>query len=126
MDRRRAKEVSDSFMADLVANQVYQAVGRMEDGEIDKRQAEAGIRGLFEYCGKPLEYEYKHFETGTRLYSSGRTKSVLKFYYSGKTTQHPKGICFFSVEVVANNSEYEVAVFGPLKLQSGELPEWLR
>jgi hypothetical protein len=48
------------------------------------------------------------------------------FYYSGKTTQHPKGVCFFAVRVVPSEKGMKLANFGPLKLLSGQLPEWAR
>jgi hypothetical protein len=54
---------------------------------------------------------------------------MRKFYYSAKTTQYPKGVCFFSVEsveVVPVENGFGVTTFGPMRLQSGELPEWLR
>jgi len=48
------------------------------------------------------------------------------FFYAGKTTQHPNGVCFFAVRVVPGGDGMKVLGFGPLKLVSGELPEWAR
>jgi hypothetical protein len=48
------------------------------------------------------------------------------FYYSGKTTQNPKGVCFFAVKVVQIQNGMKVASFGPLKSVAGQLPDWAR
>ena len=91
-----------------------------------KTKAEAGLRELFNYCGRPLESELRHEETGFFLYGDGRKALMRGFYYSGKTTQNPKGVCFFAVKVVPGEKGMKVVSFGPLKLLSGQLPEWAR
>jgi hypothetical protein len=130
-DRSTAKKVADSFMANLVANQVGSAVTEMEGEFIrsagGKAQAEIEVRKLFDYCGRPLDSEFKHDETGSKFYLDGRKKPMMKFYYSGATTLHAKGECFFAVEVVpGDDGGQKVTTFGPLKLMSGDLPSWLR
>ena len=94
IDRTRAQKVSDSFMSDLVADRVNDAVVKMDPEivqSLGQAQAEAAIRKLFDYCGRPLDSE-----------------------------------CFFAVEVVPADAGFKVTTFGPLRLQSGQLPEWLR
>ena len=125
MDQAAARKVSDSFMSDLVADRVGDALNRMQ-GSASYRSNEPHMRKLFEYCGRPLDYEFKHYERGVRATLDGRATPVLNFYYAAKTTQHAKGVCFFSVGVVPDDKELKVAVFGPLKLIQGQLPEWLR
>ncbi|HEY4742211.1 MAG TPA: hypothetical protein VIH76_16560 [Candidatus Acidoferrales bacterium] len=51
---------------------------------------------------------------------------MRKFYYAATTDQNAKGVCFFSVSVVPDHGGLKVTEYGPLKLQSGELPEWLK
>ena len=129
IDRTAAMKVSDSFMAYLVADRVNDAVGEMEPEMFQsatREQVETQIRKLFDYCGRPLDSEFKHDEIGMKVYVSGHEKPMRKFYYAAKTTQYPKGVCFFSVEVVPVDSGFGVTTFGPLRLQSGQLPEWLR
>lgn len=127
IDRAAAKKVSDSFMAYLASDRVSDAVGEMEGFEPSQRdQVEARVRKLFDYCGRPLDSEFKHDEIGFRVYATGRQKPMRKFYYSANTTQYRKGVCFFAVEVVPDGSDLRVASFGPLKLLSGQLPEYLR
>jgi len=92
-----------------------------------KQMAKEAIEGLFAYCGRPLDSEFKHEEHGFKQYLSGRRKEMRKFYYASATNQYSKGVCFFAVEVVpAAGSGHRVTTFGPLKLQSGQLPDWLK
>ena len=129
IDRAAAQKVADSFMADLVADKVDGALDKMEPEFIHQTgrpQAAAGVRNLFAYCGRPLDSEFKHDEVGFKVYLDGRRKPMRKFYYSATTTTHPKGECFFSVEVVPDDGSFRVTTFGPLALQSGQLPEWLK
>ena len=129
IDRAAAKKVSDAFMSNLASDRVNDAVGEMELGfrhSVGNEQLENEIRKLFDYCGRPLDSEFKHDEIGFRVYATGRQKPMRKFYYSANTTQYRKGVCFFAVEVVPDGSDLRVASFGPLKLLSGQLPEYLR
>jgi hypothetical protein len=129
IDRIAAQKVSDSFMEYLVADRVSDAVGEMDPEMFQfatHQQAEAGLRKLFDYCGRPLDSELKHDEVGFKVYLNGHEKPTRKFYYAARTTQYPKGVCFFSVEMAPIANGFGVTTFGPLKLQSGELPQWAR
>ena len=131
MDRAAAQKVSDSYMSDLVADRVDLALDKMEPEFIQaaggKKKAEAALRSLFDYCGRPLNSEMRHDETGFFAYTDGRKPAPMRaFFYSGKTTQFEKGVCLFAVRVVPEDSGMRVVNFGPLKLTSGELPEWAR
>jgi len=129
MDHATAQKLSDSYMSDLVADRVDLALDKMAPQFLQaaggKTKAESGIRELFNYCGRPLESELRHEETGFIAGADGRLP-MRAFVYAGKTTQHPKGVCFFAVRVVLGGDGMKVASFGPLKLLSGELPEWAR
>ena len=84
------------------------------------------VRKLFDYRGRPLDSEFKHDEIGFKLYATGQQKPRRKFYYAADTTLYRKGVCFFGVEVVPDQNELKVTTFGPLMLQSGQLPDYLR
>jgi hypothetical protein len=125
------RKAADKFMADLVANRVDDALELFEPEVFNAAGGKQRVRGMVEqffgYCGRPLDAHFKHEERGFKLYLSGRTKPMRKFYYAGATDQHSIGVCFFAVEVVpADDSGYKVTTFGPLTLQSGQLPDWLR
>jgi len=119
IDRTQAKTVSDSYVSDLVGDRVNLAVERMEPQFIQAAggnvKAEAQLRDLFDYCGRPLESELSHEEIGIFLYEDGRRAPMRTFYYSGRTTQHSKGICLFVVSVVPGENGIKVVRFGPLK-----------
>jgi len=131
MDDTQSQKVSDLYMSELIANRVDLALNEMEPQFLQaaggKIKAEAGIRDLFNYCGRPLERELRHEEAGFFVYGDGRKAPMRAFYYSGRTTQHPKGVCFFAVRVVPGGENgMNVVNFGPLKLLIGQLPEWAR
>lgn len=130
MDRAEAQRLSDSYMSDLVADRIGSALDKMEPEFVQsiggKTKAEEGIRGLFEYCGRPLESELRHEETGFFAYANGKKAPMRAFFYSGKTTEQPKGVCFFAVRVVPGQGGMKVVGFGPLKLVTGQLPDWAR
>jgi hypothetical protein len=68
----------------------------------------------------------RHEEIGTFFRPDGRMIPMRAFFYSGKTDQHEKGVCFFAVKVVPSPIGMPVVGFGPLKLISGQLPDWAR
>jgi hypothetical protein len=129
IDLGDARKVGDAFMDDLVADQIAQSLTRMESGFAELMpagEAEKGIRGLFDYCGRPVDKEYKGTQIGFKLYPNGAKKPMRKLFYAATTTTERKGECFFSVEIVPEGRELKVTTFGPLKLQFGTLPEWLK
>jgi uncharacterized membrane protein len=129
IDRTASQKVSDSFMGYLASDRVNDAVGEMEPEIFQsarREKVEGQVRKLFNYCGRPLDSEFKHDEIGFKVYTDGRQKPMRKFYYAANTTKYKKGTCFFAVEVVPAQGDLKVTTFGPLMLQSGQLPDWLR
>jgi hypothetical protein len=51
---------------------------------------------------------------------------LTSYVCAENTTQHHKGECRFSVEVVPDQAGFKVTSFGPSTLKLGELPEWLK
>ncbi len=73
IDRTAAQKVSDSFMGYLASDRVSDAVGEMEPEifrSAGRQQVEGQVRKLFDYCGRPLDSEFKHDEIGFKVYSS--------------------------------------------------------
>jgi hypothetical protein len=127
-DRTDALQVSDAFMSDLIADHIDAAADKMGPKFIAaagrKPQAEEKIRELLNYCGRPLESELRHEETEFAYTQMDEVPHHCGCSCTpGKTTQNPKGVCFFAVRVVAGKNGAELISFGPLKLTSGELPE---
>ena len=116
-------------MSYLASDRESDALGEMEGVDTAQRtQAEAQVRKLIDYCGRPLDLEFKHDEVGFRMYATGHPhrKPMRKFYYTADTTRYRKGVCFFAVEIVPGENGMRVASFGPLMLQAGQLPDYLR
>ena len=129
MDRAEAESTSAAFMSDLISDRVDLAIAKMEPEfaqEAGRANAEKLFQQMFDYCGRPLEAEMRHDEIGFVNYADGRQKPMRAFFYSGKTTQHEKGACFFAVRIVPSGKGMSVVNFGPLKLMSGELPDWAK
>jgi hypothetical protein len=80
--------------------EMFQSAGREE--------VEVQVRKLFDYCGRPLDSEFKHDEIGFKVYTDGRQKPMRKFYYAADTTKYKNGKCFFAVEVVTSQSDLKV------------------
>lgn len=82
-------------MAYLASDRVSDALGEMEGVETAQRtQVEARVRKLFDYCGRPLNSEFKHDEIGVRMYATDRQKPMRKFYYAADTTRYRKACAF--------------------------------
>lgn len=120
-----ARVVGDAFMADLVADDVAQALTRMESAFADlasPSQADEMARKLFEHCGRPVDAEYKTALAGFKIYLDGSHKNMQKLFYEVTTTSEPKGVCVFAVEIVPDGNRLAVTSFGPLRVQQGEWP----
>jgi hypothetical protein len=129
IDLSDARKVGDAFMDDMIADQVGQGLKRMESAFatlMPAAEAEKAMRGLFNYCGRPVDKEYKGTQVGFKFYPNGTKKPMRKLFYAATTTTEPKGVCFFGVEIVPEDNGLKVTTFGPLKLQSGTLPEPLK
>ncbi len=74
IDRAAAQKVSDSFMSNLAADRVKDAVNKMEPEFVQtagQDQAEAAIRKLFDYCGRPLDTEFNTMKSVSRFMRMG-------------------------------------------------------
>ena len=113
IDRDAARSLSDSVMGDLVNDRVDLAVDKMEvelGAALGRPRAEAAIRALFSYCGRPLDREFERDES--RYFVSldtGTRRSQRTFKYAPTTTTNPKGVCIWTVDVVLTNDGLRVA-----------------
>ena len=108
IDLGEAKKLGDAFMGDIIADRVAQGLTQMESGFVDSMpagQAEQAIRRLFDYCGRPLDMEYKASQVGFKFYPNGTKKPMRKLFYAATTTSERKGVCFFSLEIVPEGKE---------------------
>jgi hypothetical protein len=129
MNRAEAQKLSDAFMGDLVAEHVDNALGKMASpfSDVERRaKSEAMVQKVLQYCGRPLEYELRHDEVGRFSYKLTKSLPMRAFYYGGKTTDNPKGACYYVVRVVQREDGMRVANFGPLKVVEGKEPAWAK
>jgi hypothetical protein len=70
------------------------------------------LEKLSQYCGWPLDSEFKDIQSGFKIYLDGHKNPTRKFIYAAKTTQFPKGQCYFAVDVVPSGDTLKVTSFG--------------
>jgi hypothetical protein len=106
-DRRAARKVSDSFMADLVANRSSDAMQKMN---VPRDVAMTQYTQLIDTCGRPLDSKIANdgvHVAGEDVLSDGRTRNTLIFQYVCKSTRHSGWV--FKVEVeMAEDAKYHV------------------
>jgi hypothetical protein len=122
IDTAAARKLSDDFMADLIAHRTDAALDKMEPefiGTINRSDFAPQLEKLSQYCGWPLDSQFKDVQAGYKIYRDGHKNPTRKFIYATTTNQAPKGQCFFSVEVAPSAGSVKVTGFGPLKVTSG-------
>jgi hypothetical protein len=98
IDQTAAQQVSDSFMADLIAHRTDAALDKMEPefiNMVNRADFAPQLEKLFKYCGWPLDSKLKQVGTGTKIHLDGRSTPIRKFTYAAATREYPKGGCYF-------------------------------
>jgi hypothetical protein len=102
IDQTAAQQVSDSFMADLIAHRTDAALDKMEPefiNMVNRADFAPQLEKLFKYCGWPLDSKLKQVGTGTKIHLDGHPTPIRKFTYAAATREYPKGGCYFSIDV---------------------------
>jgi hypothetical protein len=114
-NRHAARAASDSFIADLVANRVSEAIEKAN--RLDPTapsQATHQYTLVLDRCGRPLDSKIENDGIpgiGHEIHPDRSVSDILIFQYLCKTTRHSDWI--FSVLVQATeDSKYEVSVWG--------------
>jgi hypothetical protein len=105
VDRRAARKVSDSLMADLVANRTSDATQKMGAWQYAQ---------MIDGCGRPLDSRIANNGApvvGEDVSTDGRTKNTLIFQYVCKSTRHSGWVFKVTVEM-AEDAKYHVSGFG--------------
>jgi hypothetical protein len=114
LDRQAAKKVSDSFMEDLVANRVADAIEKTSDAERNGGSSEVlrwQYTRILSLCGKPVNS--KSLDEGVPvlgedLQSGGNKHTTLRFQYLCKTNHYMDQV--FSVEMqTVEDGRYRVS-----------------
>ncbi len=80
---------------------------------------------MVQVYGKPIEFEFKREELGSKVYADGTTKAMRKFWYAANTTKYEKGSHFLIVEVVPDGGNVAVSSFAIVDFPLG-IPETLQ
>jgi hypothetical protein len=83
------------------------------------------VQQMIEVYGKPMEFEFKQDESGSKDYADGSTRPLRKFWYAAKTTKFEKGSHFLIVEVVPDGDRLAVTSFAIVNFPVG-IPETLK
>jgi len=111
-DRRAARKVSDSFMADLVANRSSDAIQKMATHNHDVAMSQ--LAQMIDDCGRPLDSRIANNGApvvGEDVSTDGRKKETLIFQYVCKSTRHSGWVFKVTVEM-AEDAKYHVSGFG--------------
>ncbi len=112
---RAARRVSDSFIADLVANRIGDAIEKA--GRLDRNAALSQYTEMLGNCGRPLDSKVANYGkpvVGEDVWPDGSKRNTLIFQYICKSTRHSAWV--FRVEVeMAEDAKYRVSGWGCAK-----------
>ena len=109
-DTREAKKVSDSFMADLVANRLSDASQQLKSSSL-KVDSQI-LNNMLDSCGRPLEAKAENNGVmGDDISGDGRTIPALTFLYLCTRSDHKR--YRFHVKIEApDDGKYYVTSWG--------------
>jgi len=125
VDRNAARTLSDSVANDLLQDDKDAIQSRFEKvlrTSTTDKEFNSMLSQVFELYGKPLEFEFKQDELGSKTYSDGETRPMRKFWYAAKTTRYEKGSYFLIVEVIPDDGRLAVSSFSMVNFPSGAPP----
>lgn len=128
IDSTAARNLSDLLANDLIHDRRNTIRGRMENAFRDMVAAndfDSIIDQMVHFYGRPIEFEFKQEELGSKIYPDGTTKPMRKFWYAAKTTKYEKDSHFLIVEVVRDGKELAVSSFAIVSFPMG-IPETLK
>ena len=128
VDRNAARTLSDSVANDLLQDDRDAIQSKFEKvlrASTTDKEFNSMLSQVFELYGKPLEFEFKQDESGSKKYSDGETRPMRKFWYAAKTTRYEKGSYFLIVEVVPDDGTLAVSSFSMVNFPLG-VPETLK
>lgn len=128
IDRTTARDLGDRVANDLIQDRRDILRDMMENAFRDTVAAnnfDSIIDQMVQVYGRPIEFEFKQEELGSKLYADGTTKVMRKFWYAAKTTRYEKGSHFLIVEVIPDGRKLAVSSFAIVNFPLG-IPETLK
>lgn len=126
IDPDKAREIADSLANILIKERVNS--DKLEKAfreSLSERDLDLVVEQMVQAYGRPMEFQFKHEDFGSKVYDDGTQKPMRKFWYAAKTTKHEKGTHFLIVEVVPDGDQLAVSSFAIVNFPLG-IPEALK
>ena len=124
-DLEAAQKLSSSLADDLINDRrsaIRASLEKRFRDAIDEEHFNAMLDQMIEVYGKPLDFELKQHELGSKEYDNDQTKPMRKFWYAAQTTKYEKGSHFLIVEVVPDDRRLAVSSFAIVNFPIGIPP----
>ncbi len=125
IDPRKARELSDSVVKDIIADRYDRLRQKMEqafrDG-VPEKDMKPLAEKVYSIYGKPLEAEFKNEEIGYRIYENGERTPMRKYWYAVRTSKHDKGTAFLFTEIIPDGESLACGQFSIVSFPLGAPP----
>ncbi len=128
IDSAAARHLGDQVAKDLEADNRDALRERMESAftnTVSAKEFDDICNQMVEIYGRPIEFEFKQEELGSKFDAHGATTPMRKFWYAAKTTKYDKGSHFLIVEIIRDQGEVAVSSFAIVNFPLG-VPETLK
>ena len=128
LDGEAARTLANSLADNLVHDHRSEIRASLENAfreAIDEKEFNALLDRMIDAYGKPLDFELKRSEQGTKQYVGSQTKPMRKFWYAASTSKYKKGSHFLIVEIVSDGNRLAVSSFAIVNF-SAEIPSDLK
>jgi hypothetical protein len=121
-DSNASRLLSDSVADDLLQDRRGSIGAKFEEDfrkSVAPKEFDSVLSEMFRVYGKPLEFEFKQDELGSKSYSDSKIKPMRRFWYAARTTKYEKGSYFLIVEVVPDDGGLAVSSFSMVNFPLG-------
>lgn len=128
IDSNKARELGNSIANDLLRDSVkglHQKLEKAFRDSVKEEELNSILEQMAQVYGKPMDFEFKQEELGSKVYVDGTTKAMRKLWYAAKTTKYEKGSHFLIVEVVPDGDKLAVSSFAIVNFPLG-IPDTLK
>lgn len=125
IDPESGRRFSDLLATDLITDHRAAIFSRMEDvfrTSTNTASFDDLVGQMIEVYGKPIRFEFKQEEFGTKTYVDGHTAPMMKIWYAAETSKHVMGSHFLLVEIVRDKQTLAVSSFGIVEFPEGVPP----
>ena len=123
-----SKKLADTVATGLLQDQKSVVYGNLEKSFRDsmtESDLDSVMKQMVQAYGRPIEFQFKKEEVGSKTYDDGTQKPMRTFWYAARTTKHEIGSHFLIVEVVPDDKRLAVSSFAIVNFPLG-IPETLK